>query len=219
MKTRKHQRIVMMLATLLVVTSGCIRDEDERLARMAQETSQRQAEQNREMAQLNREVAESHKRLVEADAEARQEVIQLQRDVVQRDAKGREELNQMHQNVQIAAREERASLDRAQQQLETERRQLAQQRNRETVLGAVITNATVLLACFLPLIVAVYVLRAIHRQDPTEAELAELLTHELLAERPFLVPSRTAEHRLPTDASPAVPQLPDETAQAGSPST
>lgn len=47
----------MPAALLIVVVAGCS-SSDERLARMAMESTERQAEQNREMSQLNREVAE-----------------------------------------------------------------------------------------------------------------------------------------------------------------
>jgi hypothetical protein len=50
------------------------------LAQMAQDATQRQAEQNKQMANLQQHVAEGAKKLVDADAQARQELLQLQRE-------------------------------------------------------------------------------------------------------------------------------------------
>ena len=55
-----------LLACLLLLPTlvGC--DEDKRVAEIARESANRQAEQNKEMSQLNREVAEGAKLLAEA---------------------------------------------------------------------------------------------------------------------------------------------------------
>ena len=119
-----------LLAVTLITMLGC--DKDQRLAEMARDATQRQAEQNREMAQLNREVAVSNKRLIEGDAQARQEVLQVQRELVERDAVGRQDLNALQREVQAAVSEERSSLDRQHEGLEEERREIAKQRNRLT---------------------------------------------------------------------------------------
>ena len=81
----------LLLVVALILASGC--EEDERLARLAEDATARQAEQNQEMIRLNREVNASHQRLLEADAQARQASIALQQELVTRDAQGREELN------------------------------------------------------------------------------------------------------------------------------
>jgi hypothetical protein len=70
------------LPLTLILIAGCEpTPSDERLARMAQETVEQQAQQNEEMARLNREVAEGTNRLVDADSQARQELLAAQRDL------------------------------------------------------------------------------------------------------------------------------------------
>ena len=65
-----HKTISKILLTLLPIATilmiGC--SDGERVAKVATEAADRQAQQNQEMAQLNREVAEGTKRMVEADA-------------------------------------------------------------------------------------------------------------------------------------------------------
>ena len=70
----KNQRI-LLTAVGSILIAGC--SEDERLARMAQESVRQQRSQNEEMTRLNREVAEGVKRLVESENESRRELTQL----------------------------------------------------------------------------------------------------------------------------------------------
>jgi len=65
----KQTTMLILLIAGLATMIGC--EEDERLAQMAQDATQRQAEQNQEMIRLNREVAASHQRVIEADAQSR----------------------------------------------------------------------------------------------------------------------------------------------------
>ena len=75
---------ILMAATTLL-TAGCD-DKDERLARQAAESMQRQAEQNKQMADLQKEVAQGAHKLVEADAEARAEFVAMQGELQQQQA-------------------------------------------------------------------------------------------------------------------------------------
>ncbi len=55
MRTRHH--LLISLATILILTStGCDEDKDDRLAAMSQRHERRQAEQNQKAAELHREV-------------------------------------------------------------------------------------------------------------------------------------------------------------------
>ena len=126
----------------------------------------RQAEQNQEMAQLNREVAAGTQRLVEADSRARQEVIAAQKDLAQ----------------------QQASLAERHDALETERRTMAEQRNRESLLVPVISTLGLLLLCCLPLGLAWYLLHAWHREAQDEIVLGQLLVEELVSPHPLLLP-------------------------------
>jgi hypothetical protein len=200
--------LTSMLAVTLLAMLGC--SQDDRLARMAQDATERQAEQNREMARLNQEVAENSQRLIEADAESRREVIQLQRDLIERDADGREQLDALQRETQAAVSQERSSVDRQREKLEEERKQIAAQRNRDPIVAAAITGLAVVLACLAPIILAIYLLRTADRHQATDAELAELLVQELVADEPLLLPppserSLAIERDRPPESSLAAP--------------
>ena len=154
----------MVLPLFLMTTLiGC--DEDKRLVELANESTQRQAEQNQEMSRLNREVAESHQRLLEADAQSRQELVELQHDL----------------------QAEQSEVGRQRDELEIDRQELAEAREREPIIASAISTAGMLMACLMPLVLAWYLLAGRHDGDPDEA-LGELLTLDLVAEEPLLLP-------------------------------
>jgi hypothetical protein len=172
--------LIAGLATMI----GC--DEDERLADMARDATERQAEQNQEMIRLNREVAQSNQRLIEADAQARQEVLQVQRDLIGRDTESRQELNALQRDTQTAIHQERTSLDRQHEKLDDERKEIAKQRSRDPLVAAAITGLGMVLACLAPIVLAVYLARTVLRQEPSDAELAELLLQEISSDKSVL---------------------------------
>jgi hypothetical protein len=118
------------------------------------------------MAKLNREVVAGTQRLVEADSRARQEVIAAQKDLAQ----------------------QQAGLAQQYDQLEAERRSLAQDRNRESLLVPVISTLGLLLLCSLTLGLAWYLLHAWHREAQDEIVLGQLLIEELVSPHPVLLP-------------------------------
>ena len=71
----------LIMTAVLSMMIGCDKNENARLAQMADEHLQRQAEQNRQMSDLHLEVAEGSRRLVEADAKARQEMVAAPRQL------------------------------------------------------------------------------------------------------------------------------------------
>jgi len=154
---------------LIVVVVGCS-SSDERLARMAMESTQRQAEQNHEMSRLNREVAEGTKRISEAIAESRQEMLAMESDLqVQRT------------------------------RLEEERRSLAEERYRESLLAPIVEHLGVLLIVCLPLVITCLLLFNLRKQTDDDAAVCDLLIQEITADEPrLLVPPaidrRTIEH-------------------------
>jgi hypothetical protein len=155
----------MLLVPLALLMSGCENDE-ERLVEMAREQAARQAEQSRQMAQLQQELSEGSRRLVEADALARQGLVGLQRDL----------------------RTDQAEVGRQRDALEEERRQITAQRHWESLLGPAITGTATLLACLLPLVLCLAVLRSLRSPDESEQALSELLIHEMTTDRPLLLP-------------------------------
>ena len=176
--------LMLSINAMVVATLGC--DSDHRVAEVATEAARRQAGQNEEMIRLNREVAENNRRLVEADSQARQEVLQVQRDLIERDAEGREQLDSLEREVQATVKQERSSLDHQHEKLDDERKEIATQRNRDPIVAAAITGLGVVLACLAPIVLAMYLLRTVHRQEPTDAELAELLVQEIASDRSVL---------------------------------
>src|SRR5690349_21327105 len=98
----------MLLTTMVVVILGC----DDRVAQIAREAADRQAQQNTEMARLNKEVAAGSQELVEADARARKDIVGV------------------HHDLQT----ERANLDTSRTELESERREIASRRRTESML-------------------------------------------------------------------------------------
>jgi hypothetical protein len=154
-----------IVAMLMLAAIGCDEDKNTRLAEMAEKHLERQAEQNRRMSELQHEVAEGSRRLVEADAQARKEMVTLQREV----------------------QAERSEFGKQRDSLEDERRALASQRRLDPIIAAAITNAGLLAACLLPLVLCWYLLQ--RRVEPADDQaVAEVLLEDLVTDSPLLLP-------------------------------
>jgi len=97
------------------------------------------------------QVAEASRQLVEADAKSRTEIVALQRDLQQ----GQTELG------------------RQRDQLEDDRREFADQRNRDPIIANTLTTVGTTIACLLPLVLGT---------------LAEILVEEIATDKPVLLP-------------------------------
>ena len=175
---------MLTACTLLMSLVGC-ESEGERVAQVAREAAQRQAEQNKQMAQLQGQVAEGSRQLVEAEAKARADMTALQRDL----------------------QRSQAEVGRQRDQLEAERRQIASERHWDNSIAA----AATLLTCILPLFLCWAVLRRPCQDQEADVALAEFLTQELVSERPTLLPE-SQPRRLPepTRRHPGhAPETPD----------
>jgi hypothetical protein len=166
----------MSLALLILAAVGCDNAPDGRLAEFAQQSMAEQRQQNNRMAdQSQAVVAESHqlaeaaKQLITRDAEARRELIAAQADMTS-------QLNQ-----------QQSALHTGHDRLEQDRREIASQRHRDPIIAAVIHNCGLVIACLLPLLVAVLVIRQMQSQEPDHAAVAELLTLELTSDEPRLL--------------------------------
>lgn len=116
-------------------------------------------------------VAEGSKRLIEADAKARAELTALQHNL----------------------RSDQAEIGHQRDQLENDRREIASQRNRDPIIAAVIMDVGIILACMLPIGLAVYILRAACRAGESDSAVAELLVQEIVASEPrLLLPGRSS---------------------------
>ncbi|MHB8863094.1 MAG: hypothetical protein ACYC6N_11860 [Pirellulaceae bacterium] len=73
--------------------------------------------------------------------------------------------------------------------LHQERRELADQRHRESLPAPVLTNLGMLLVTALPLALCWYLLHALKNAPTDEAAVTQLLVQDLVADRPILLPS------------------------------
>ncbi len=176
MPTRLTNPLAWTIVTVIlvaVVLAGCTKPPDAQLVEMAREHAARQAEQNRQMAELQKDITEGSRRLVEADAEARSELVALQHDL----------------------QTDQHDIGRQRDLLEQERKEIAGQRFRDQAIIATISAIGLLLVCGLPLVLCVYVLRAVRTSEAPDAVLTEMLVDELTAEQPRLLGyQRTLPH-------------------------
>jgi hypothetical protein len=161
-KTISH-RIPILLVIATITVTGC--SDSDRVARVATEAADRQAQQNTEMAQLNREVAEGTKRLVEADAEARQGITTMQHDV----------------------QTERTKVSEQRDRLETERQEIASQRRTESMLAPIFKICSIA-AVGVAVIGFCWSLLCRLSHDYADETLGELLMEELVSESPAILP-------------------------------
>ena len=162
--------VVTVLAVVLL--TGC--DEDEKVARVATQAADRQAEQNKEMARVNRQVAAGTKRLVKADAEARKDVLAMQKDLQGQASK----------------------VGQQRDLLESERREIAKHRVRESILGPIIANLGPLLVCALVLVFCGLLVYGLRVDKGDDDAVGEILIEELASSQPTLLPPHVGQRRI-----------------------
>ena len=158
-----HCRLVLLIA-LLLAAAGC--EDDKRVVELAREAADRQAEQNRQMGRQTEEIATATRELIEADARSRQEMVALHREL---------------QNEQAVVARQRDAL-------ETERRELARARQRESLLIPVLQGGGGVLVVVAALVFCAFLLAGLRRHEETSEALSELLIQELSAEQPLVLP-------------------------------
>ena len=175
-------RRIIWIATLMLIVlmNGC---SDDRVAQVATQAADRQAEQNDTMAKLQRDVANGTQKLVTADAEARHEIIAV------------------HHDLQA----ERSRLDGGWSSLEDERKQLAFDRRAESVLVPVAEGLGATLIVLALLGFSWHALVTLRSETATDAELNELLIQELAGS--FEIPASQSPAQITHIPSPAT-QLP-----------
>jgi hypothetical protein len=124
-------------------------------------------------------VAEGSKRLVEADAQARTELTALQRDLQQ----------------------SQAEVGHQRDQLETDRRDIASQRARDPIVASAIMNVGLIVACLLPLLLCIYIVRSLRDHAETDTALAEILVQEMTGESTMLLPPPSEVNALPYETA------------------
>jgi hypothetical protein len=186
-KTARLPPIWKMPTFVALIAIGCS-SGDERLVELSRQSTDRQAEQNRLVETNNRQVLDATDKLVEADAKSRTENIELHR--------------------QIEA--ERSGINQQRDVLEQERRQIAEERNRDPIVAESILSAGGLIAAILPLLVCLALLRELFHKSDQEA-LADVLIEDLVSRQPLLrepdtlsLPGESGDPRL-TAAPPQAP--------------
>ena len=166
-----EKQMLRITLTLILLTSiGCNSDENARVAELATQQLERQADQNRRMSELQQEVASGSRELVEADANARKEMVTLQREI------------QAEQN----------QIGHQRDQLEAERREIADSRNRDPIIAAAITRVAFVVVSLLPLLICWLLLQ--QKVEPADKnEITELLLDDLVSAEPRLVPPTTSK--------------------------
>jgi hypothetical protein len=166
--------LLFSLAILASRITGC-NSSDEQFAQQSMANQRQQneliANQSAAVVQESSHIAEGAKELVTRDAQARQELILAQK--------------QAHEQLH----EERASVDRQREALDGERRDIAETRVRDPIVGAAIQGAIELIACLSPLVLAAYALRQLGRASSAPVELGELLLNEFTSSQPTLLPA------------------------------
>jgi hypothetical protein len=172
---RKTPGFVPLMLLVVLATIGCEEEERAEVAKVALEAAKQQAELNQEMSRLNREVAGGAKRLVEANAESQERLLALQSDL----------------------QGEQAEVGRQRDQLEVERKDIAAQRIRESVLAPVVAWMLPLAICGMALATCCCLLLSLRRAGDDEAAISELLIEEVTSQRPRLLPGPSSRAALP----------------------
>ncbi|HBL42281.1 MULTISPECIES: hypothetical protein [Gimesia] len=161
----EKQTLLITLTLILLIGVSCSPDENSRVAELATQQLERQADQNRRMSELQQEVASGSRELVEADANARQEMVTLQREM----------------------QTERNEIGHQRDQLEAERREIADRRNRDPIIAAAITRVAFVVVSLLPLLICWLLLQ--QKVEPADKnEITELLLDDLVSSEPRLMP-------------------------------
>jgi hypothetical protein len=180
-------RIAATMMMLTAVMTGCTTDE--RVAHVAIEAADRQAQQNAEMARVTSQASEGNSKLIEADAEARKEIVRVHRDL----------------------QAERTQLSEQWNQLENERQDIAGDRRTESLVVPAVKTLGAIAVAVLAIGFCLVLLFGLRKSDDTDAQLGELLIHEIVGDQPRLLPPRdvpalptcdgseTSSHRPPGD--------------------
>lgn len=156
---------ILMLS--IVTLASC--DAPNTLPPIVEDLAKKQAAQQESLTKQSRELSEASRLLVEFDAKARKELVEHQ------------------SNVQSHIETQREVVQQQRDSLEGERREIAERRHRDPLIAAGLVQAATLLVAALPILVLILLIRAA-QNEPVDVPLGELLTHELVTERPLLLP-------------------------------
>ncbi len=173
----KQALLITLMMVIGLLITGCD-EEGERLAEYAQQSTAEQAKQNRSTAELARDATENQRRMVESVEQSRQDLVGLQE-----------------------------TLDGQRTAAEAERRELADARNRDSLLVPVLSSVGLLLVTALPLVLCWYLLHGLQKESTDDNAVNQLLIQELVAEQPLLLPGSRMlaphiEQSVPEDEAP-----------------
>lgn len=198
MRPTKRRDLPPPLALGLLLLVGCGGgNEYQQVAEVATQAADRQAQQNNELARLNREIAEGTRRMVEADAEARKDLMAAQ--------------------AQLQA--ERNAITQGFDKLEVERQQMAEERQRQSLLAPALETTAFAVVAALVIGFCVLLLLGLRRQQDSDDELNALLIRELVSDEPRLLiggpvqaasPEQIDEPALPAPADKEPNEQPDK---------
>ncbi len=175
--------LILLGISLPVLTSGCSRSSDERLAQFAEQSVQQQSRQNEAITSSVQELTRATDNLVKADAVARQELLSA------------------NQEQQTAFREANAQIEQSRQWLEQERANLAEERAHERDTAAKLSLFVLLAPVLLPLALVAYLLFLTRQPHADDATLPEVLLSEIISDSPRLHNSATElPHMSPGDS-------------------
>jgi hypothetical protein len=115
-------------------------------------------------------------------------VTETAKELVTKDAEARREMIEATQKLNSELHNERRNIDRQQEKLDDERKQIAANRHRDPIIATAIESFGLMLACLLPLLVCIFVLRQMQDETGDERVLAELLALEITSDQPTLLP-------------------------------
>jgi len=218
-------RLLALMPTAILLI-GCSKPPDDRLVEVSERAAERQKAQNETIARQTEQTtklsndfidAEGEARqdllalqqqFVEADARARQELHQIHEVVVQRDANGQRDLDELRHETHAAVLAQLAAIDQQRDELERERREIARARKQAPVVAEAVEFGAGLIACVMPLLCMIYLLRSLRTSDDTDAATVELLVNQLAAGPSALLLPPDAAPALPVDQPHALDQLP-----------
>jgi hypothetical protein len=180
----KHAPWMTLLTLMVLVIIGCD-SEDQRLAEFAQRSAAEQAAQNRAAAELATQAAENQRRTVEVVEKSRQDLIEQQK-------------------------EQQEHLDQQRSTIDRERRDLANERRRESILAPVLTSIGFLLVTALPLVLCWYLLHSLKDAPVDETSVTQLLVQDLVSDQPILLPPPVSSARHITHSVPEPPKIEEQ---------
>jgi hypothetical protein len=179
------------LVALMILVTGC-ETRDERLANLAQQALDQQAQQNDALARQTLQLSEGNRELATA-AQA----------LVEQDALARRELLEAQSQLQTQLQQERSDLDSQRAALHAERSVAAITARRDPVIAQALLASGLIVVTVLPLLVTAYALCRLPDHGASEMLLETALLDDLTHLDRAQLPPAAPFARGPTSLTPA----------------